>query len=77
MAIQCAWCGGAIFIGNPITLYSPGPRLGFFSSSEETEAQRSRERTDYVPPEGAVLFREDPPVYVGCMRMNCADTGAD
>lgn len=23
MAIQCAWCGDPIFIGNPITLYTP------------------------------------------------------
>lgn len=23
MAIQCAWCGGSIFIGDPITLYIP------------------------------------------------------
>lgn len=23
MAIKCAWCGGVIFIGAPITLYSP------------------------------------------------------
>lgn len=23
MAIRCAWCGGPIFIGDPITLYTP------------------------------------------------------
>lgn len=23
MAIQCAWCGKAIFIGDPVTLYTP------------------------------------------------------
>lgn len=23
MAIQCAWCGQAIFIGDPVTLYTP------------------------------------------------------
>ena len=23
MAIRCAWCGNPIFIGNPVTLYSP------------------------------------------------------
>ena len=23
MAIKCAWCGGVIFIGDPITIYSP------------------------------------------------------
>ncbi len=23
MAIRCAWCGKAIFIGDPVTLYSP------------------------------------------------------
>ena len=23
MAIRCAWCGDPIFIGNPITLYTP------------------------------------------------------
>jgi hypothetical protein len=23
MAIRCAWCGGVIFIGDPITLYTP------------------------------------------------------
>lgn len=77
MAIRCAWCGDQIFIGNPITLYSPGPRTGFFSSEEPSEAQRARKQDDLVVPDGAVVYHENPLTLVGCLGWNCADTGAD
>lgn len=77
MAIRCAWCGDPIFIGNPITLYSPGPRAGFFSSKESSEVQRAREQDDFVVPDGAAVYRENPLTLVGCLGWNCADTGAD
>lgn len=77
MAIRCAWCGDPIFIGDPITLYSPGPRAGFFSSEEPSEAQKVREQDGFVVPDGAVVYRENPLTLIGCLGWNCADTGAD
>ncbi len=77
MAIRCAWCRNPIFIGDPITLYSPGPRAGFFSSKELNEAQKERERKEFVVPDGAVVYREKPLTVVGCLGWNCADTGGD
>jgi len=58
MAILCAWCGKPIFIGDPVTLYTP--RNG-----------------NYKPPEGSRIYREDPLQLVGCLRWECADSGAD
>lgn len=58
MAIRCAWCGEVIFIGDPVTLYSP----------RDAECQM---------PEYAVLYNKDHNSYVGCLRWNCAETGAD
>lgn len=58
MAIQCGWCDGAIFIGDPITLYSPNNK-------------------DYIPQKSAIIYNHNPLTIVGCLRMNCADTGAD
>jgi len=58
MAIKCAWCGHVIFIGNPITLYTPRNK-------------------DFEVPEHAVVYNEDPLQLVGCLRWDCAQTGAD
>lgn len=58
MAIQCAWCGHTIFIGDPITLYSPRDE-------------------DFEVPEHAIFYQEDSLQLVGCLRWNCADSGAD
>lgn len=57
MAIQCAWCGKSIFIGDAVTLYSPNKK--------------------YEVPEHTIVYSQDPLRLVGCMRGNCADTGAD
>jgi len=60
-AIRCAWCGGTILPGEPITLYM---------SAKE----------DFTPPEYAVEYNPDnrkKSSYVGCIRWDCADTGAD
>ena len=77
MAIQCAWCGNAIFIGEPITLYSPGPLAEFFSSEEPSEIQKARWQEDFVAPDYAVVYQENPLVLVGCLYRYCADPGAD
>ena len=77
MAIRCAWCSDPIFIGDPITLYSPGPRTGLFSSERPSEAQKTRKQDGFVVPDGAVVYRENPLTLVGCLGWNCADTGAD
>lgn len=58
MAIKCAWCGHVIFIGDPITLYTPRDK-------------------DFKVPEHAVAYRENPLQLVGCLRWECAETGAD
>lgn len=57
MAIQCAWCGDPIFIGDPITLYTP--------------------RGEFKVPEHAVIYNNEPLQLVGCLSLNCAETGAD
>ncbi len=58
MVIKCAWCGGVIFIGDPITLYSPVKK-------------------DFEIPEHAVIYKEKPLQLIGCLRWDCAETGAD
>lgn len=58
MAIRCTWCGHPIFIGDPITLYSP--------------RDKSKKMPDY-----AVLHSKEHNSYVGCLRWECAETGAD
>lgn len=58
MAIPCAWCGKAILVGDPITLYSPRDK-------------------SYQPPPGAVVYQQKPLQLVGCIRWDCAETGAD
>jgi len=77
MTVRCAWCCDPIFIGSSITLYSPGPREGFFSSREPTDAQEKRKQKDFALPDGAVIYFEHPLTLVGCLGWNCADTGAD
>ncbi|MFA6077976.1 MAG: hypothetical protein WC724_03065 [Candidatus Paceibacterota bacterium] len=59
MAIRCAWCGNPIFIGKPITLYTPVS-------------------ADFKIPEYAVVYEREPSLQlVGCLRWDCAETGAD
>ena len=57
MSIRCAWCGNPIFIGDPITLYTPE---GNFRVS------------DWM-----VTYSKKPLQLVGCLGLDCADTGAD
>jgi hypothetical protein len=56
MTIRCAWCGKAIFIADPITLYTPRD-------------------PEFVVPDHAVVYNEKPLQLVGCLRMDCADSG--
>ncbi len=58
MAVKCAWCEQVIFIGDPITLYTPA-------------------KADFKLPADATLYKQEPLQVVGCLRMSCADTGAD
>lgn len=58
MAIRCAWCKLPIFIGDPITLYTP-------------------READFKVPEHAVVYSLEPLRLVGCLRWDCAQTGAD
>ena len=55
MSTRCAWCGKPIFIGDPVTLYTP------------TE--------NFIVPDYADRYEDD--AYVGCLRSDCAETGAD
>jgi len=62
-AIACAWCGELILPSDPVTLYG---------SSDP----------DFKPADGSVVYEEegeqsDDKHYVGCLRWNCAETGAD
>ena len=59
MTIRCAWCGKPIFIGSPITLYSPS------------------KPKEFAVPEYAVVYDANRLVLVGCLRWECAETGAD
>lgn len=56
MAIRCAWCAKPVFIGDPVTLYSPS--------------------APWVFSEYAVIYSDEPLRVVGCLRWDCADTGA-
>jgi len=58
MVIKCAWCGEPIFIGDPVTLYTPIQK-------------------DFTVPKHAVIYKKEPLQLVGCLRWDCADTGAD
>ena len=77
MSIKCAWCSHPIRVGDPITLYSPGPRMDFISSEEPSEVQRVRAQDDFVVPDHAVVYCDDPLMLVGCLRWDCADSGMD
>lgn len=58
MAIPCAWCEKPIFIGDPVTLYSPVDKT-------------------FEIPDHAVIYDKERLQLVGCLRWECADTGAD
>lgn len=78
-AIKCAWCGETIVPGDPITLYSPGPPTDlFFSSEEPGEAQQRRKQENFIVPDHAVVYREEPQLQlVGCLRIGCVDIFTD
>lgn len=75
MAIRCAWCGGTIFIGDPVTLYTPRSAESFRKSDETTFV--SAPGVDFQIPNHAVVFNTSPLQLVGCLRMSCAGSGAD
>jgi len=56
MTILCAWCKEPIFIGEPVTLYTP---------------------RDGSVPNHAKIHDENLLQLVGCLRWNCAESGAD
>lgn len=64
MGIRCAWCGGSINIGEPVTLYLPKDGVVL---------------PELVLPDYAVKYEEEkcPTRFVGCLRWGCANTGAD
>jgi len=76
MTICCAWCGGPIFIGDPITLYSPTKRpKHLLKKGVITKSDAERNNNQFKA--GGVVYDEKTMSLVGCLRMNCADTGAD
>ena len=48
MTIRCAWCGKPIFVGQPVTLYSP-------ISPEECNGEKEFKMPDY-----AVIYQKKP-----------------
>lgn len=83
MAIRCGWCGEPIFIGDPVTLYSPRSVEKFNAAWEGEFAfpTVTDEATGLRLPETAVVYQpthgRSYPTIVGCGRVTCADTGAD
>lgn len=64
MTIRCVWCGGTIWVGDPITLYAAG---------EEGDGRSARpDATSYQEDEHDEWGR-----YIGCLRVGCAVTGGD
>lgn len=77
MAIRCAWCGSPIFIGDPITLYLANSRFGFLSNRSLEEAQKEPGYKEFVSSDGVAVYFDNKFFLVGCLRRNCADSGAD
>lgn len=83
MAVRCGWCGEPIFIGDPVTLYSPRSVEGFNENWKEDLPFTLVEDpvTGLRLPETAVVYQPTEgrkyPTIVGCGRTSCADTGAD
>lgn len=79
MTIRCAWCVNPIFIGDPITLYTPRSQKDF------SRAYATRQQLPFVfdsdlgfkIPAHAVVYQRKPLQLVGCMRWECADSAAD
>lgn len=67
MAICCGWCGEAIFIGDPVTLYR-APREKIAELPEGAVSYLA----DYMEGGSRAYIS-----VVGCLGWNCADTGAD
>jgi hypothetical protein len=64
MAIRCAWCGRAIFVGDPITLYAGTKRwrkVNIFPQLSDPALEKKR----------------DEKMVVGCLRTDCAESGGD
>lgn len=83
MAVRCGWCGEPIFIGDPVTLYSPRSIERFNEKWEEDLpfALVDDEATGLKLPETAVVYQPTEgrtrPTIVGCGRRSCAESGAD
>lgn len=83
MAVRCGWCGEPIFIGDPITLYSPRAVERFNEKWKENLPFKlvDDEATGLKLPETAIVYQptegRSHPTIVGCGRVSCADTGAD
>lgn len=83
MAVRCGWCGEPIFIGDPVTLYSPRSVEKFNAGWKEDLPFTLvvDEATGLKLPETAVVYQPTEgrkfPTIVGCGRTSCADTGAD
>ena len=61
-AIKCAWCGKSIVPGSPITLYLP---------------KEGASVPGHAVPYKEMSTKDGRHAYVGCLRWECADTGAD
>lgn len=77
MTVLCAWCGGPIFVGDPITLYTPTSAASFRRSPQQEFEFVHCEELGFNIPKHAVIYNRNPLQLVGCLRMDCAETGGD
>src|SRR3989338_2816948 len=79
MAIRCAWCAKPIFVVDPITLYTPQSQKDFgraFAAQQELPFVFDSDLGFNIPAH-AVVYQLKPLQLVGCLRWECADSGAD
>lgn len=79
MTVRCAWCGGPIFVGDAITLYTPQSDKDFErvpSAQLDLPFVFDKELGCMVPAH-VVVYQRKPLQLVGCMRWRCADSATD
>lgn len=70
MITRCAWCGRTIFLGSPITMYSPKDRN--YQAPKGSRAYAfDEEKQELIEVDPLTTHKNFS--YVGCLGWNCAD----